>query len=35
VLSGDLFQAADADPRRILDLQVTHTVVDGEVVHRA
>ena len=35
VLSGDLFEAADADPRRILDLQVTHTVVDGEVVHRA
>ena len=35
VLSGDLFEAADADPRRILDLHVTHTVVDGEVVHRA
>ncbi len=35
VLSGDLFAAAEADPRRILDVRVTHTVVDGEVVHRA
>jgi predicted amidohydrolase YtcJ len=35
VLSDDLFEAAHADPRRILDLQVTHTVVGGEVVHRA
>ena len=34
VLSEDLFTAADADPRRILDVRVTHTVVDGEVVHR-
>jgi predicted amidohydrolase YtcJ len=32
VLSGDLFVAADEDPRRILDLHVTHTIVDGEVV---
>ena len=35
VLSGDLFAAADPDPRGILDLRVTHTIVDGEVVHRA
>ena len=35
VLSEDLFAAAEADPRRILDVRVTHTVVDGEVVHRA
>ncbi|HVF07768.1 MAG TPA: amidohydrolase family protein, partial [Actinomycetota bacterium] len=34
VLSGDLFAEADADPRRVLDLRVTHTVVDGHVVHR-
>lgn len=34
VLSDDLFAAADADPRRILDVRVTHTVVDGEIVHR-
>ena len=35
LLSEDLFAAAEADPRRILDVRVTHTVVDGEVVHRA
>lgn len=35
VLSEDLFAAAAADPRRILNVHVTHTVVDGEVVHRA
>jgi hypothetical protein len=34
VLSDDLFAAADADPRRILEVYVTHTVVDGEIVHR-
>jgi len=34
VLSDDLFSAADADPRRVLDVRVTHTVVDGSVVHR-
>jgi len=27
--------AVGADPRRILDVRVTHTVVDGEIVHRA
>ena len=35
VLSGALIAVAEADPRGIPDLQVTHTVVDGEVVHRA
>jgi predicted amidohydrolase YtcJ len=35
VLSGDLWAEAALDPRRVLDLQVTHTVVDGAVVHRA
>jgi predicted amidohydrolase YtcJ len=35
VLSGDLFEAADEDPRRVLDLHVTHTIVDGGVVHRS
>lgn len=35
VLSGDLFAAAADDPRRLLDLRVTHTIVDGEVVHEA
>jgi predicted amidohydrolase YtcJ len=35
VLSGDLPAAAGDDPRAILDLHVTHTVVDGAVVHRA
>ncbi|CAN5657967.1 hypothetical protein BH18ACT17_BH18ACT17_11640 [soil metagenome] len=34
VLSEDLFAAAEDDPRRVLDVRVTHTVVDGEVVHR-
>jgi len=34
VLSEDLFAAAEADPRRVLDVRVTHTVVDGKVVHR-
>ena len=34
VLSGDLFAAADTDPRRVLDVRVTHTVVDGSVAHR-
>jgi predicted amidohydrolase YtcJ len=34
VLSEDLFAAAEADPRRVLDVRVTHTIVDGEVVHR-
>ena len=34
VLSEDLFAAAAADPRRILDVRVTHTIVDGQVVHR-
>ena len=32
VLSRDLF--AEGDPRAILETRVTHTVVDGEVVHR-
>jgi len=35
VLSDDLFAAADADPRSVLDLHVTHTIVDGNVVHRS
>ncbi|MDQ3210287.1 MAG: amidohydrolase family protein [Actinomycetota bacterium] len=34
VLSEDLFAAAEADPRRVLDVRVAHTIVDGEVVHR-
>jgi len=34
VLSEDLFAAAEADPRRVLDVHVTHTIVGGEVVHR-
>jgi len=34
VLSEDLFAAAEDDPRRVLDVRVTHTVVDGEVMHR-
>jgi hypothetical protein len=34
VLSEDLFAAAERDPRAILDVRVTHTIVDGEVVHR-
>jgi predicted amidohydrolase YtcJ len=34
VLSQDLFAAAEADPRRVLDVHVTQTVVDGTVVHR-
>jgi hypothetical protein len=34
VLSDDLLAAADSDPRRMLDVHVTHTVVDGSVVHR-
>lgn len=34
VLSEDLFAAADADPRNVLDVRVTHTIVDGNVVHR-
>ena len=29
VLSDDLFAAAEDDPRRMLDVRVTHTVVDG------
>ncbi|MGZ8602302.1 MAG: amidohydrolase family protein [Actinomycetota bacterium] len=35
VLSDDLFAAAEDDPRRMLDVRVTLTVVDGSVVHRA
>jgi predicted amidohydrolase YtcJ len=35
VLSEDLPAAADADPRRVLDVRVTHTIVGGEVVYRA
>ena len=35
VLSDDLFAAAEGDPRRVLDVRVTFTVVDGKVVHRA
>lgn len=34
VLSTDLFAAVADDPRRLLDAHVTHTIVDGEVVHR-
>jgi hypothetical protein len=34
VLSEDLF-ALEAEPRRILDVRVTHTIVGGEVVYRA
>lgn len=34
VLSGDLFAEAAADPRNVLDVHVTHTIVDGQVVHR-
>ena len=34
VLSEDLFAVADDDARRVLDVHVTHTVVDGELVHR-
>ena len=34
VLSEDLVAAAEADPRRVLDVGVTHTIVGGEVVHR-
>lgn len=34
VLSEDLFEAAEADPRRVLDVHVTYTIVDGNVVHR-
>jgi hypothetical protein len=35
VLSEDLVAAADVDPRRVLDVRVTHTIVGGEVVHRS
>ncbi|MEX1264971.1 MAG: amidohydrolase [Actinomycetota bacterium] len=35
MLSEDLFAAAEVDPRRVLDVRVTHTVVDGEIAHRA
>ena len=35
VFDTDLFAAADDDARRLLDAMVTHTVVDGAVVHRA
>ncbi len=34
VLSEDLF-ALEAEPRRILDVRVTHTIVGGDVVYRA
>jgi predicted amidohydrolase YtcJ len=34
VLNEELFAAAATDPRRVLDVRVTHTIVDGEVVHR-
>ncbi len=34
VLSEDLF-ALEAEPRRILDVRVTHTIVGGDVVRRA
>ncbi|MGH2539233.1 MAG: amidohydrolase [Actinomycetota bacterium] len=34
LLSEDLFAAAELDPRRVLDVRVTCTIVDGEVVHR-
>jgi predicted amidohydrolase YtcJ len=35
VYDSDLFVAAHDDARRLLDARVTHTVVDGFVVHRA
>ena len=35
VFDTDLFAAASADQRGLLDAAVTHTVVDGAVVHRA
>jgi predicted amidohydrolase YtcJ len=35
VFDTDLFAAARDDARRLLDATVTHTVVDGAVVHRA
>ena len=35
VFDTDLFAAADVDARRLLDATVTHTLVDGAVVHRA
>jgi predicted amidohydrolase YtcJ len=35
VLSEDLVAVADVDPRRVLDVRVTHTIVGGEVVHRS
>ena len=34
VLSEDLF-ALEAEPRRILDVRATHTIVGGDIVHRA
>ena len=34
VFDSDLFAAASDDPRRLLAATVTHTVVDGVVVHR-
>jgi len=33
VLSDDLFAAAEDDARQVLDVRVTHTLVDGDVVH--
>jgi predicted amidohydrolase YtcJ len=33
VLSDDLFAAVEADPRSVLGVRVTHTIVDGAVVH--
>ena len=35
VIDTDLFTAVADDPRRLLDAHVTHTIVDGAVVHRA
>ena len=35
VLDTDLFAAVADDPRRLLDANVTHTIVDGSVVYRA
>jgi predicted amidohydrolase YtcJ len=35
VLDRDLFTEADRDPRSVLDVRVSHTIVGGEVVHRA
>jgi predicted amidohydrolase YtcJ len=35
VLSEDLHAAAERDPRAILDVRVTSTIVDGELVHSA